>query len=78
MTLHISIWVTTHLGSCLWASYILLGGGWGWYTALGGAGNGAGRVLGPPITLFGWIGRAGQQGMGGMGLNGRKWSDYVI
>ena len=78
MTLHISIWVTTHLGSCLWASYTARVGAGVGTQYWGGGQKGAGRVLGPPITLFGWIGRAGQQGMDGMDLNGRKWSDYVI
>jgi len=31
----------------------------------GGPGNGAGRLIGPPATQFGWVGQAGQQGMGG-------------
>ena len=46
----------------------------------GGAGsrNSAGRVLGPPVTLFGWIGGQYSRGWGGMGRNRRKMCAYVI
>ena len=33
--------------------------------SIGGAGNGADRVLGPPATQFGWVGGQDSRGWGG-------------